>query len=88
MPLQGLASAYFLGASAEHLQRIYDEDSLELDEWEDSPQEITTDDWRDFLGDKAYPLPRFHESLCGIAAQRRMRAIGTSGHTSISLRTS
>ena len=64
MPLQVLGSAYLLGASAELLQHIYDDGAPMLDEWEDSPQEITADDWRDFLGDKAYPPlhPRFRES--------------------------
>jgi hypothetical protein len=43
-----------MGVPSEHLQALYDEDSIELDAWEDSPQEITRDDWRDYLGDKSY----------------------------------
>lgn len=49
-----LGSAYLLGASADQLQNIYDEESKELDPWQDSPAEITESDWRDFLGDKRY----------------------------------
>lgn len=49
-----LGSAYLLGASTEQLQKIYDEESKELEDWEESPAEITDTDWRDFLGDKRY----------------------------------
>jgi hypothetical protein len=49
-----LGSAYVLGANADQLQKIYDNESKELEEWEDSPAEITDTDWRDFLGDKSY----------------------------------
>src|SRR6187402_3429446 len=49
-----LGSAYLLGANAEQLQKIYDEESKELEEWKDSPAEISDADWRDFLGDKRY----------------------------------
>ncbi|KAF8251452.1 hypothetical protein K440DRAFT_614597 [Wilcoxina mikolae CBS 423.85] len=49
-----LGSAYLMGASAEQLQALYDEESIELEAWEDSPQEITRDDWRDYLGDISY----------------------------------
>lgn len=49
-----LGSAYLLGADAEHLNKIYDEESKELEEWEDSPAEVTETDWREFLGDKRY----------------------------------
>jgi hypothetical protein len=43
-----------MGANEEHLQRIYDEESKELEEWCDSPAEISDTDWRDFLGDRKY----------------------------------
>jgi len=49
-----LGSAYLLGASPDQLQKIYDTESKELEEWEDSPAEISDADWRDFLGDPKY----------------------------------
>lgn len=49
-----LGSAYILGASVEQMQKIYDVESKDLEEWEDSPAEITDQDWRSFLGDKRY----------------------------------
>lgn len=49
-----LGSAYLFGASVDQMQHIYDEDSKELEEWHDSPAEISDADWRDFLGDKRY----------------------------------
>jgi len=49
-----LGSAYLLGANVAQMQRIYDEESKELEDWKDSPAEISDADWRDFLGDKKY----------------------------------
>lgn len=49
-----LCSAYLLGADAAQLHHIYDVEAKELEPWQDSPAEITKDDWRDFLGDKHY----------------------------------
>jgi hypothetical protein len=49
-----LGSAYLLGADVNQLQKIYDEEAKELEEWKDSPAEISDADWRDFLGDKRY----------------------------------
>jgi hypothetical protein len=49
-----LGSAYLLGANVEHMQKLYDEESKELEEWHDSPAEVTEADWRVFLGDKRY----------------------------------
>ncbi|CZR53878.1 uncharacterized protein PAC_03760 [Phialocephala subalpina] len=49
-----LGSAYLLGANVDQLQKIYDEESKELEDWKDSPAEISDTDWRDFLGDKRY----------------------------------
>ena len=49
-----LGSAYLFGASVEHMQTIYDVESKELEAWQDSPAEITVEDWREFLGDKKY----------------------------------
>ena len=40
-----------LGASAEHLTAIYEEESKELEKWVDSPTEVSEHDWRDYLGD-------------------------------------
>ncbi|KAF3769205.1 hypothetical protein M406DRAFT_327606 [Cryphonectria parasitica EP155] len=49
-----LGSAYILGASIPQLHTIYDQESKELEPWPDSPEEITEDDWRDFLGQRSY----------------------------------
>lgn len=49
-----LGSAYLLGANADQLQKIYDEDSKQLDPWPASPAEIIETDWRDYLGDNRY----------------------------------
>jgi hypothetical protein len=49
-----LCSAYILGANEDHLNHIYTEMSKILDEWTDSPAEITDQDWRQFLGDRRY----------------------------------
>ena len=49
-----LGSAYILGASPEQLRKIYDTESKELEEWKDSPAEISDGDWRDFLGKRRY----------------------------------
>ncbi|CAD6505676.1 BgTH12-01166 [Blumeria graminis f. sp. triticale] len=49
-----LGSSYILGAGVNQLQKIYDEEAKLLVPWEESPCEITTTDWREFLGDKRY----------------------------------
>ncbi|KAF2705105.1 hypothetical protein K504DRAFT_460878 [Pleomassaria siparia CBS 279.74] len=49
-----LGSAYILGGTHEHLNRIYDAEALELEPWKDSPGEISKDDWRDYLGKREY----------------------------------
>lgn len=49
-----LSSAYLLGASASQLHHLYDTEAKELEPWEDSPQEVVEEDWRDFLGDRQY----------------------------------
>jgi len=49
-----LSSAYILGAGHDELQHIYSEEAKELEPWQDSPGEISENDWRDFLGDKTY----------------------------------
>lgn len=49
-----LGSAYLLGASPSQLHTIYDEEAKQLEPWTDSPEEVTDNDWRDFLGDRTY----------------------------------
>ncbi|MCJ1282888.1 hypothetical protein MMC26_002214 [Xylographa opegraphella] len=49
-----LGSAYLLGAKALHLNDVYEKGSKELEDWEDSPNEVSTYDWRDYLGDRRY----------------------------------
>ncbi|KAL8735872.1 MAG: hypothetical protein Q9181_002650 [Wetmoreana brouardii] len=49
-----LASAYLLRADSGHLNDIYDDESKELEPWRDSPGEISTYDWRDYLGNAKY----------------------------------
>lgn len=49
-----LGSAYLLGASADQLQKIYDEEAKSLEPWHESPAEITDSDWREYLGEKKY----------------------------------
>lgn len=54
MPEQILGSAYILGATSEHLDEVYEKEHKELEPWKDSPGEISTFDWRDYLGDRRY----------------------------------
>ncbi|KAK6338267.1 hypothetical protein TWF730_002334 [Orbilia blumenaviensis] len=49
-----LASAYIFGGSRDHLHDVYEECSKELEQWQDSPEEIDPDNWRAHLGDKRY----------------------------------
>ncbi|KAI4252308.1 MAG: hypothetical protein L6R42_008011, partial [Xanthoria sp. 1 TBL-2021] len=49
-----LGSAYLFNAEPEHLNDIYNEESKELEPWKDSPGEVSTYDWRDYLGDRRY----------------------------------
>lgn len=50
-----LGSAYILGADAEHLNDVYDSESQSgLVPWEDSPGEVSRDDWRAYLGKREY----------------------------------
>ncbi|KAF7880387.1 uncharacterized protein EAF02_007233 [Botrytis sinoallii] len=49
-----LGSAYLLGADYDQLQKVFAEESKHLEEWQDSPGEITDADWREFLGEKVY----------------------------------
>lgn len=43
-----------LGATQDQLNAIWDDESKSLDPWEDSPGEISQEDWRDFLGKKEF----------------------------------
>ncbi|KAL8666940.1 MAG: hypothetical protein Q9168_007393, partial [Polycauliona sp. 1 TL-2023] len=49
-----LGSAYLFKAGSEHLNDIYDEETKDLERWKDSPGEVSTYDWRDYLGDARY----------------------------------
>lgn len=35
---------------------IYEKESEELEPWQDSPGEISKEDWRDFLGKREYGM--------------------------------
>jgi hypothetical protein len=47
---QVLSSAYLLGADANDLNRVYEVESKTLEPWSDAPGEVSSDDWRDYLG--------------------------------------
>lgn len=48
-------SSYFLGATPNHLTAGFEDAAKVLVPWEeDSPQEVTKDDWQDFIGNVAY----------------------------------
>lgn len=49
-----LGSAYLVGGDSDHLNAIYEKEHKELEPWKDSPGEISTYDWRDYLGDRQY----------------------------------
>ncbi|KAF9892832.1 hypothetical protein FE257_000421 [Aspergillus nanangensis] len=49
-----LGSAFLQGADADGLTRAYEAESKELVPWVDSPGEINTYDWRDFLARREY----------------------------------
>lgn len=49
-----LSSSFLQGADADDLNRIYEAESKLLDPWSDSPGEISTYDWRDYLGQREY----------------------------------
>ncbi|KAL2829758.1 hypothetical protein BDW59DRAFT_33871 [Aspergillus cavernicola] len=49
-----LSSAFLLGADADHLNTLYESELKDLDAWADSPGEISTYDWRDYLGRREY----------------------------------
>ncbi|CAI7667650.1 unnamed protein product [Penicillium manginii] len=49
-----LSSAFLQGADAEDLTRLYESESKLLDAWEDAPAEVTTYDWREYLGCREY----------------------------------
>ena len=43
-----------MDGSAEHMDDVYASESEELDPWVDSPSEVSTYDWRDYLGNPRY----------------------------------
>ena len=47
---QILGSAYLLKGSPAHLENIFEEEASTLAPWQDSPGEVSTHDWRDYLG--------------------------------------
>ncbi|KAL8798010.1 MAG: hypothetical protein Q9182_007040 [Xanthomendoza sp. 2 TL-2023] len=49
-----LGSAYLFNAEADHLNDVYNYESKELEPWQDSPNEVSTYDWRDYLGNPKY----------------------------------
>ncbi|WEW58586.1 hypothetical protein PRK78_004054 [Emydomyces testavorans] len=49
-----LSTAYLFGGDSEHLNKLYESESKELEQWVDSPGEIGDDDWRDYLGKREY----------------------------------
>jgi hypothetical protein len=49
-----LSSYFLLGANAEQLNHLYEVELKQLDPWVDSPGEVSTFDWRDFLGKREY----------------------------------
>lgn len=52
-----MLSAYFLlGADVNALDRAWDAESKALESWVDSPGEISTYDWRDYVGRREYVL--------------------------------
>lgn len=73
--LQILGSAYLLKGTPAHLDDIYEEESKSLAPWTDSPNEVSSYDWRDYLGDRRYHL-RIGElnSLIADASSRYQRA--------------
>jgi hypothetical protein len=42
------------GATVEHLNDIYENEAKSLEPWQDSPGEITLDDWTEYLGKWEY----------------------------------
>ncbi|KAL5360072.1 hypothetical protein BJX96DRAFT_164888 [Aspergillus floccosus] len=49
-----LGSSFLQGADANDLTRAYEAESRNLDAWVDSPNEISTYDWRDYLSAREY----------------------------------
>ena len=47
-----LCSAYLLGAQTPQLNILYELESEELEQWKDSPGEVTGGDWQSYVGDK------------------------------------
>lgn len=43
-----------MNSTTEHLDDVYAAESEDLDPWVDSPGEVSTYDWRDFLGKPRY----------------------------------
>ena len=55
-----LGSSYILGANPDQLTKIYEVESRGLEPWQDSPGEISIDDWREFLGKRKSVVANFY----------------------------
>lgn len=55
------------------MTRVYETESKLLDPWEDSPAEITTDDWREHLGCREYVVTPVFFSTASQTANTRDR---------------
>ena len=80
---QLLGSAYLLGGESEYLDNIYANESKELEPWKDSPGEVSTYDWRDYLGDRRYDTQ--YQGCINLSAEE---PLGIRGPTLIFLKTS
>ena len=81
--LQLLGSAYILGSEPEHLNEIYDHESEELEKWKDSPGEISTYDWRDYLGRHEYATSVRVDSFRALKYPDTSEPLSTSSRTSL-----
>lgn len=57
---QILGAAYIFGATADHMNEIYDRETEQLEPWHDAPGEIAKHDWREFLGKREWVHPKEH----------------------------
>lgn len=53
---QLLCSAYALGADSQRLGQLYESEAQQLMPWEESPEELTREDWSEHLGDRRLVL--------------------------------
>lgn len=88
--LQILGSAYLFGAKPEHLNLIYEEEAKLLERWQDSPGEVSKDDWREYLGDpRSVSAATIIQAFCPLRwTDTHEDASGTSEPMLISLKMS